>query len=139
MSVLSEAAKRLRNNLPDPFAYRASGQHLADLRLLADAYLAEHPADECEPIDETWLTAVGFVEVPAPSPYPPSFRIKFRDMPETCKEFGDLVIYAPSKEHRDWGFKATVAAGGLWHGPTKTRGDVARLCAALGIPLTTKG
>ena len=29
--------------------------------VLADAYLAEHPADDEEPVDEAWLRSIGFV------------------------------------------------------------------------------
>ena len=91
---------------------------------------------KAESIDEAWLISVGFEEVQTCEGLPPEYRIRFRESRGLdCDQFCYLVIRSPSKEHRDWGFKACVAAGGCWPGPMNTRRDVVNLCRALGVEL----
>jgi hypothetical protein len=90
---------------------------------LAAAYLAEH--DET-PIDEAWLRSVGFE----------------RDGRELCLFFKyDCCRASEIVVHSDYGWK--VGGGSVnhqslmtLHNIPKTRGDVRRLCSALGIELT---
>lgn len=82
-----------------------------DAHALADAYLAEHPADDAEPVSEEWLLLVGF----ASSARHPQ-RLNVGQLSCSC---GSLWCY-----------------GGVVLSRTPmTRGDVRRLCQALGVEL----
>lgn len=79
---------------------------------LAHAYAAEHPPDDDEPITEEWMRAAGAVEI---------------------KSVGHVALIISTQlylHYRDGkaGIKGQFV---LCH----TRGDVRRLCAALGSPL----
>lgn len=57
---IAEAAERRRRDIADrddmlPEYFRDSRLRLLDLAVLADAYLAEHPPDDDQPVDEEWL------------------------------------------------------------------------------------
>ena len=93
---------------------------------LAKAWLAEHPADDAEPLTAEWLKSVGFTdrgERPGRSMaihhFPPTGEYML-----TFKWIGATMILAyvfdsmVAESKRDW-----------------TRGDARRLCAALGIGL----
>lgn len=90
----------------EPTAGRDHPYHV-DLRAAIGAWLAEHPADDGEPVDAAWLHSVGWTTyVHWPS------------------------IETPAKELLEW------RMGGMWIGETPivlatTRGDVRRLMAAL--------
>ena len=60
MSV-REAAERLNRYIEDRTVTAADYEDCeGDIQYVANAYLAEHPADEDEPIDEDWLRSIGF-------------------------------------------------------------------------------
>lgn len=85
---------------------------------LANAYLAEHPADEDEPVTEEWLRAIGFND---------------------DKEFPGYVILLTECGYIecigfDGGVEWMLFGNELNPGP-QTRGQVRLLCRALGIEL----
>ena len=73
------------------------------------------PADDNEPVTEEWLESVGFV--------PSMLDWELRDE-------GTGYAIAMTGEHKRWDYM------GRWIKSPETRGDVRRLCAALGIDLT---
>ena len=100
-------------------------EYVACLTKCAAAYLAEHPADDAEPIDGPWLRSVGAVKEDHPDKW--TFR---------REDALDVGLW-----HVDDGWKAMLlygecAASCIRRG-LKTRGDVRRLAAALGIQLAT--
>lgn len=91
-----------------------------DWRDVAVAYLAEHPADENEPVTEEWLRAVGFGDN--------GYNYAGCHLRLGGLEYatGDTNGFSP------WFYCGVlITDGGL-----KTRGHVRRLCNCLGIPLT---
>ena len=84
---------------------------------LAKAYLADHPADDDEPVTEEWLCSVGAkkddVSVFFPSP--------IQGVPAI--EFSKEQAWLTNEDYAGVEIKL------------KTRGDVRRLCAALGIEM----
>ena len=80
---------------------------MADRELMADAYLAEHPEDDEEPVTEKWLDSVFG---------PDGLEIQCHD------EWGQAITWFEG-------------LGSVLIPMPKTRGDVRRLCKALGIPL----
>lgn len=88
--------------------------------VLAQQYTIEHPADDAEPVTEDWLRSVGW-----------SLKSVFREM-----------YHEPTMLR--WAMPVLQADMGVWsigemreqlrYAP-KTRGDVRRLCAALGVEL----
>lgn len=84
-----------------------------DTQTLADAFLAEHPADDDEPDTEEWLRGVGFTD---------------------CKNDGlrlSILARYPNLGMPFWEVCGTV----IRLAQPKTRGQLRRLCAALGISL----
>jgi hypothetical protein len=82
---------------------------------LACAWLAEHPADDGEAIDAAWLKAAGF------------------DGDAEMKPFGPGMWLGDLRVHHDWRWSWRP---GPWpFRAVRTRGDLRRLAAALGIPL----
>lgn len=129
---LREAAERLRRMRQESESHdggypaNAEGrrQSLYDHAALAEAYLAEHRADDAEPITEDWLRSVGFDTADNPA----------------WVWIGDNFKIA---RHR---------VGGRWqicylddNGPStdipgpNTRHDLRQLCRALGIELREDG
>jgi len=114
---LKQAAERLLNphRVSDQFqemmaqAYRIAD----DYTMLAEAYLREHPSDDDTPIDEAWLRSVGFAERPE---YP-------------CGIWLDGLRYMP--KHKNWLWCETIMA----RCTVCTRGELRRLCSALGVTL----
>ena len=104
---LRAAAERLRRANTDGYStvYKfASEQHAQDSSLLVDAWLAEHPADEDEPVWSGWAGARAFNR-------------------------GMGV---------EWDQERLAVVIGMANCRTKTnptRGDVRRLCRALGVEL----
>lgn len=133
MSELREAAERLRRYAAKvpmidvwPLIdtdYPPEDQRRDDRRILADAWLAEHPAGDQEPIDGTFLQSIGFTRPQSPASqerysagawingYDP---ILF-DRPMLKRKTFDVFVYGRFVSH------------------IKTRGDVRRLLTALGI------
>ena len=122
MRDVAQAAERLRKPGLRAVAFH-TGQGCVDIGTLADAYLAEHPADDAEPISEEWLRSVWFVAVES-------------DMGRNYSDH--FEIEAASKGTLNlWEFNQTGdwLINGFDSWPLKSRGDVRRLCAALGIQL----
>lgn len=119
---VKNAAESLRRLIPVkcPPSPRWS-QDEQNLWTLAQAYLAEHPADENEPITEEWLRSAGFIW-------------QSTDTYELHSgAFGNDYL-----RYTKIAFRAGLwYANGLGCADCKTRGDVRRLCSALGIPLRT--
>ena len=132
MDVTTKAAERLRQLEADPQnmpeEYRTCGMHEQPVAVICDradvsrAYLAEHPADDAEPLTISWLqsvllrcnvTAYGTLE---------NDLFTFRSGPD-----GAWAVWTWQMD-RD-GEACLVVV--------KTRGDVRRLAAALGIQLAT--
>lgn len=129
MSDIREAAERLRQMRADSDDHdggyldtpEGQRQSLHDHVCLADAYLAEHPTDDDEPISDEWLMETyGF---------------------DRCNNDQDLggTFSLVAYEHCEWEIRSYVYAVYDGHdhshdlGKPKTRGHVRRLCAALGI------
>jgi len=121
---LQRAAERLRacNYESDWDLDGASFQQISDWQALAKAYLAEHPADDGEAVTVEWLESIGWLEDQT-------------GWPAICL-----------RETSEWGI--SWRGHGIWLTPMSvplyrapTRGDVRRLCRALGIALkeTTNG
>lgn len=134
MTAISEAAerrdrlRRVKAGEPKTSVYpytsdnetinrgHAEGCHWRDIEASAERDLAEHPADENEPVTEDWLRSVGFRASP-------DFEFLFMEAglrPGTIEFDPDIgwIIF---------GSKATRLL--------ETRGQLRRLCAALGIEL----
>jgi hypothetical protein len=95
-----------------------SHKGLEDAQSVARAYLAEHPADDAEPLTEEWLRAAGF---------------ETRD--------GRLCLGARLQFTHCNGWNAWWGIDGLAYASSRlvnglnTRGHVRRLCQCLGIAL----
>lgn len=120
---VKEAAERLRvcENQAHLYILRVKG-HVGqtierDRGILARAYLAEHPADDGEAVTAEWLEVVGLSDA---IELPEQFGIQF--YPDGYA--GLWYYYGPGKDLRI---------------ECKTRGDVRRLCKALGIELKESG
>lgn len=86
-----------------------------DAGILAEAYLAEHPADDDEPLSQEWLSSVS--------------RGVFGKVAFVSYELlDDASVWRMLGDDRGWYLFTSV----------KTRGDVRRLCRALGIELKGK-
>lgn len=106
-----------------------SGESLDSFRdlieWLCDRRLAEHPADSDEPLTAEWLRSVGF-------------------KPDNDEDYlwinnGWRSDTLPPFDFRIWGHGRCDLAdedGCILLIPPKTRGDLRRLCRALGIELT---
>ena len=123
---ITEAAALLRS--PHPDYDDALGSRERAQEILAEAWLAEHPADDAEPITPRWLVEIGGVR--NDHPQKTTFNPAGDGIPIGLWEVNDgwkamLLIV----EHH----ACTIVRG------LQTRGSVRRLAAALNIPLTTKG
>ncbi len=109
------AAERLRDHRTTQWPLRTQ-----DMNTIIEAYLAEHPADDAEPITGEWLrttSAYTFVELPDNDGTNVLFEIEPFGPDEyrpQLSEGSDMIVLRR----------------------LKTRGDLRRLCAALGVPLT---
>lgn len=94
-----------------------------DAKALAAAYLAEHPADEEEPITGPWSESVAG-EVDRSDP---EIAVYYHRCQHLCVSWmlDDGIVYV---KQMGTGLKIAV--------PCATRGQLRRLCAALGGPLT---
>ena len=114
MIDVKAAAERLSNAPED---YTATQQNL-DMWTVVVAYLDEHPADDDEPVTGYWLLSVGF------TPFGEAMMWSYR--------LGEVVVMGVSPEtlaDGNWGYNGKRLPR------KKTRGDVRRLCEALGIEL----
>jgi len=115
MAELRQAAERLRSLVPQHMWETVGPEWTRedrDLWLCAFAYvayLAEHPADDDEPIDEAWFDSFSVPEWPHGT---------------TCKTIAGHVWIDDTNT-------VYLEATPLPH--IKTRGDVRRLLAALGV------
>lgn len=138
---LREAAERMRayfrwreahpdwNGEPLPDCpYYPIGDRVWDGDALAHAYILDHPADDAEPVTEEWLRSVGFHD----SRYQGKrFSLQLGDV-RVCPPIADLGLWVGIMED-DGDFYSGAKAIPQSH--IRTRGDVRRLCAALGITL----
>ena len=119
MSELRAAAERLRGK-GRASGYFGSHLHCLDYKALATHYLAEHPADDAEPVTEDWLLSVGF----------------------TRNKIDQVILILESKDLGRAMTYITISpcelciesddGGSIWLGE-RTRGDVRTLCRALGV------
>jgi hypothetical protein len=128
-SDVRAAAERCRLNrytAEAPDMRTAMNEKRDDWRTLALAYLAEHPADDAEPISQAWLRSVGF-----------------RDVGENCVGENYLCVNTTGRTALIvWseGWFLSEACGGNFAGQVgiktpENRGAVRRLCQCLGITL----
>ena len=127
---LKAAAERLRDlsgdvrdclegNLPhDSPTYR--GTLLFQVTEAALVLLSEHPADDDLPVTEEWLLSVGFESHAGCL----ARRIERGSLPWIEVIFDD-----------DGGYMLMIGSEAVWDGLPQPRGDVRRLCRALGIQL----
>jgi hypothetical protein len=89
----------------------------ADAFDLALAYLADHPADDAEPVTAEWLASVGFTAGKFPRDLIRGPVL--RGVSSAGDEYWAIRTYPIPNDAKPW-----------------TRGHLRRLCAALGVPLT---
>lgn len=113
--------RKLREGTENPYEAIGHSWYEIDHRSLAGAYFAEHPADDAEPVTDDWLKSVGFTirgqcygELACP---PGETRWSLE-----LDQFGALPVASNEHPFRNY---------------CKTRGEIRRLCSALGIELTT--
>lgn len=110
----------------------------SDLITVSEAYLAEHPADDGEPADREWLKSVGFdpegeANGDLFSPYSESIMIPGDN--EYCRRLvykHQLKFLVIDEDARDGDEIQRIALP-----MSRSRGELRRLCTALGIPLKT--
>ena len=125
LRAAAERVRRVEAGEPADQAYRAHPrrqfQQFADRGLMASAWLAEHPADDDEPISPEWLRSVGFTLTDAHVRY-----YSNRSRPPFV-----VVIASDGRLRLAVQNGSDVEGGDVCQKPT--RGDVRRLCRALGI------
>lgn len=136
---LRAAAERCRD-LGEPGwvdVENASAECVADLLILARAYLAEHPADDAELVAEEWLRSVGFWERGDDELVSPPDRSVAADRRGPWRLIYDTDP-CPSAGCPQWSLSFPGCQSGLGY-DLPTRGAVRRLLTALGITLAPKG
>jgi len=137
---LREAEETIRDCLP------STVYHMGAAGKLALAYLAEHPADDAEPVTEEWFRSVGLTNPTLYSEPDKGYygdrvaALMFADKDSVPSRFG--VMFSDGPDGWNW-WACMVNADGFdgsqdYLCPAPTRGHVRRLCAALGITLTEK-
>jgi len=129
---LRAAAERVRRAMAGEHPYAIYGEDDAktqgwyDRKVLAEAYLAEHPADDAELVTAEWLIAVGG-----------SLRSEEYQRFAFPVSHGELIVWLTEKDaaKRIAWFDTCDDATGSYIPFDGTRGQMRRLCAALGIPL----
>ena len=115
---------------PDPATAWAGD----DLDTLADAWLAEHPADDGEAITADWLTASGLPQTlsPVPEYTRDRYAADFTSWRVTVvrRQFGNWQMFAWATEKLCDQSVSVIA---------HTRGQLRRLLAALGVPAANGG
>jgi hypothetical protein len=117
------ATERLRKAHPRGAFYTGIG---LDYDLIVSLYLAEHPADDAEPVTEEWLSSV--VGRGATVRIGGGFTVSFylSSPPD--------ITYENGVPAHGYGYES-----GCTDLPScPTRGDVRRLCYALGVPLKSQ-
>ncbi len=129
------AAARLRDHESggDPYPFDCGAMQSGDERALAHAYLAEHPADEHEPLDDAFVRSNTHT-LPTDGDGP------FWHWLESGKPYHTVHVFLLCSEFGRWSACVSMPADAdciPWKEicELKTRGDVRRLCAALGIEL----
>ncbi len=113
----SDAVERLRALEGSPVTdWRKPSQAVMDMMTISELCLSEHAADDWEPVTEDWLRSVGFKRE---SWHP--FQLDCESEIDIQCGHDGLVLGHRSDE---WDVKRDP-----------TRGDVRRLCAALGVTL----
>ena len=98
---------------------------------LARAFIADHPADDGEPVTEDWLVAAGF-RLDALEPWRLTIGVPDGASPNERQVFGvSLDDFSTAIEC----FTGDEETDMVCLRKMPTRGDVRRLCAALNIPL----
>jgi hypothetical protein len=125
-----------RNSDPtlDPTGWMASAAHDGDARLLAAAYLAEHPDDDGEPIDFEWLaTQAKRCHDEGYWDQPPTGDVWWEAGPLsfTCDSFQSDPGEPTETVAADWQVDGEPLPRAM---VPKTRGQFRRLLAALGVP-----
>ena len=92
------------------------------LYTLAAAYMADHPADDAEPVTEEWLKAVLGEKMTYDMGF--DFRVRF-------------YVYSQPEIEYETGRGYEHCESSVDLPEAKTRGDVRRICAALGVPLAS--
>lgn len=90
--------------------------------MLSLAYIAEHPADDAEPVTADWLLSVGFGQ--------------WATLQQGCLSFGKgriVLIFINAK--CDACFSGGIGTGFTWLRRVDARGDVRALCKGLEIDL----
>ena len=95
---------------------------------VADAYIAEHPADDGDAVTEEWLLGCGFL--PAAWCRPKRDGDAGRSGSYSLGDLHLLFVIDCLDEPGFW------CLGGINTAPLPTRGHVRRFCAAIGITLT---
>lgn len=119
-----------RRDQADALVYGGrAGSRAADVLALADAYLADHPADSSEPVTLAGLRALGLA-------------VQFgRGVPLTDRlslfhtAVGWQVYCLPTADERESG-EWNPFTDGVRVADLPTLGRVRRLCECLGVPLT---
>lgn len=120
---LRAAAERIRGGFnyaecPDNW------QECNDARLIAEQWLAEHPADDEEAIDEAWLKSVGFKWEQESA----SFRAHYRGLLLYVRVNGQFWLYLDS----------TYGGRVVPRSKVSSRRDVRTVATALGINLKSE-
>lgn len=132
MSTLREAASEIIANeyVIERFCYENERPDISKLlrcaRLLALDYFAEHPADDDEPITDTWLRACGFRRPMSPANH------YCMVLGEWLRGFHVLQMGGDRISESTWYYLGREVP------PCKTRGQLRLLCRALGIELGEK-
>jgi hypothetical protein len=135
MNDTRSAAERLRRAIVERCYVGPDGQLERDWQLLAEHWLLEHPADSDEAVTEEWLRAVGFKRK----------RVETVVCFYRGAKHSTLFMYegyCPSGNQDYWAcigkFETPETACSRcahFDKRLKTRGDVRRLTAALGIEI----
>lgn len=131
---MSDKLRAAAGRLVDP-RYAQIEAAIFDMRAVGKAYLADHPADDAEPLTEDWLRAAGFCR-------PMQVAAGTLMVSEACVS-DDRVTRLPVVGVEFPRRKAgAVPVWRVWvyghprdHNDCPTRGHIRRLCAALGAPL----
>lgn len=103
---------------------RAAKERLCEM--YAAAYLAEHPADDNTPIDEAWLRRVGFIR-------------HMQSAGSNDLSLGNLIyVGRRNNSRREEAPEPRFYLRDIDLRHIKTRGQLRRLCIALGIELKEK-
>ena len=111
---MNEEVRVATNRLRKQYGYGLDWLRDGDRKLAADAYLAEHPADDDKAATVEWIESVGFVQTH-------SFAWR-------------LVANEKFSFHHDANI-TQFSVEGVWHVKDPTRGDIRGVCRAMRIEL----